>query len=266
MEPFYFGEPEHALFGVYHPPMVGPVRGTGVVLCHPMGQEYMRAHRALLRLAILLAGAGFHVMRFDLSGCGDSWGDCSQWRISRWVDDIALAVGELQSGCDATSICLMGLRLGGTVSMMAGANRDDVDGIVLWDPVVDGRSYRKEIVASHDEWLRGSFAEPKPNAVGVPAAEVLGFPLTEAMVEELDKVDLLSLRQSPGRKMYLVECEETAGCQELAAHLRGSGCTVSYDHVASPKVWTKNEGDMEKGLVPSEILEAVLSWISRSLP
>lgn len=266
MEPFYFGEPEHALFGVYHPPIASPVRRTGVVLCHPMGQEYMRAHRALLRLAILLAGAGFHVLRFDLSGCGDSEGDCSQGRISRWIDDIALAIVELRSGCEATSICLMGLRLGGTLSMMAGANRSDVEGIVLWDPVVDGRSYRKEIVASHDEWLRGSFAEPKPDADRIPASEVLGFPLTESMVEELDKIDLLTIRLDPGRKMYLVESEETAGCRGLAAHLRGCGCTVSYDRVASPKVWTKNEGDMDKGLVPSEILEAVLSWILRSLP
>lgn len=266
MEPFYFGDPERALFGAYHPPKGGSIRKTGIVLCYPMGQEYMRAHRAFLRLAILLAGAGFHVMRFDYFGCGDSEGSCSQWSISRWVDDVGLAIGELRSGCDATGVCLVGLRLGASLSLMAGVKRGDVEGIVLWDPIVDGASYREELLASHNEWLRGSFAKPRTQTDSRPAAEVLGFPLTEAMAEDLDKIDLLSVQQTAGRKVYLVECAETSGGRELAAQLRANGSAVDYERIPSPKIWLKSADDMDKGLVPTKVLEAVRSWTSKVLP
>ena len=81
MEPFYFGKSPRALFGVYHPPKAGMTRKTGVVLCYPMGHEYVYSHRAFLRLAMLLSSAGFHVLRFDFYGCGDSEGDCKEGKI-----------------------------------------------------------------------------------------------------------------------------------------------------------------------------------------
>ena len=59
MNPFFFGESERALFGLYHPPKSATVRELGVVLCYPMGQEYMRAHRAFRQLALILSNFEF---------------------------------------------------------------------------------------------------------------------------------------------------------------------------------------------------------------
>ena len=71
MRPFYFGDSEEALYGVYHSPQ-GEHRDEGVVLCAPFGQEAMRTHRALRQLATLLTKRGYHVLRFDYRGTGDS--------------------------------------------------------------------------------------------------------------------------------------------------------------------------------------------------
>jgi len=61
MEPFYFRQPSRPLFGVYHPAQPGKSRNVGVVLCHPMGQEYVRSHRSLLQLAHIGCMVTFNV-------------------------------------------------------------------------------------------------------------------------------------------------------------------------------------------------------------
>ncbi|MBF0509187.1 MAG: hypothetical protein HQK57_09720, partial [Deltaproteobacteria bacterium] len=74
IEPFYFGPSGNRLFGCYHKPQSDCHRGCGVVLCYPMGYEYMQSHRSYRRIADRLAGEGYPVLRFDFYGCGDSDG------------------------------------------------------------------------------------------------------------------------------------------------------------------------------------------------
>ena len=74
MNPFFFGSSERPLYGVHHPPRERGPRESGVVLCYPMGQEYMRSHRAFRQLANLLTRKGHHVFRFDYFATGDSSG------------------------------------------------------------------------------------------------------------------------------------------------------------------------------------------------
>ena len=86
--PLHFGPVGSPLFGCYHPPD-GAARRSGVVLCYPFGQEYVRAHRAFRLLANRLASVGFHVLRFDYHGCGDSSGGRGRGDLSRWKSDTA---------------------------------------------------------------------------------------------------------------------------------------------------------------------------------
>ena len=64
MNCFFFGKAK-SLFGAYYPGEGTSPRASAVLLCGPIGQEFMRVHRALHQLAGLLAAAGFHVLRFD---------------------------------------------------------------------------------------------------------------------------------------------------------------------------------------------------------
>ena len=137
MKPFYFGSQEKPLFGCYHAPQAGPTRDCGVVLCHSMGNEYIRFHRAYRQLAIHLSNVGFPVLRFDFYGCGDSSSGCEQGQLRQWLTDISTAIDEIRRRCGLTKICLVGLRLGGSLAMLAGAARGDINGMVLWDPVVN---------------------------------------------------------------------------------------------------------------------------------
>ena len=64
MTPFYFGTRDRRLFGVMDVPSPATRTRRAVVLCHPFGQEYVRAHRSMRKLAEQLCQQGFTVLRF----------------------------------------------------------------------------------------------------------------------------------------------------------------------------------------------------------
>ena len=96
MHPFYFGDTDRPLFGVYHPPGSQAVHDVGVLLCYPGAEEYMSIHWAFRRLAVMLSKSGFHVLRFDYFGTGDSSGEFTEANILQWQADIRAAVAELR--------------------------------------------------------------------------------------------------------------------------------------------------------------------------
>jgi hypothetical protein len=264
MEPFYFGTSPRKLFGMYHSPLGRKTRDAGIVLCYPEGQEYIRSHRAFLRLAVLLASTGFHVLRFDYSGCGDSQGNGYDSQISHWIDDISTAVEELRGGSGVNRIGLIGLRLGGSLSMMAGCGGVDAEGIVLWNPVVCGKEYVKELMSSHQEWLRGSFAKPKPGSNTRGQHEILGFPLTNSMLSDLEEIDLRQLRQKPAKTMLLITSSESVCWDPLKEHIKDIGVNLQCSHVPAPEIWIKADDEIGKGLVPVKVLEHISSWSSKA--
>ena len=139
MTAFFLGQTERALFGIHHAPR-GEALGA-VVLCNSWGREYQFAHRALRVLAKRLAERGLHVLRFDYSGVGDSWGHTTDGRVSQWLDDIDTAIEELRAMTGSARVHLVGMRLGGLLAALVTARRSDVDQLVLWDPITQGTDW-----------------------------------------------------------------------------------------------------------------------------
>ena len=106
--PIHFGVPGRSLFGFYHPPRDG-WRRTGVVLCSPYGTDQTRSERTYRHLAERLSAAGFACLRFDAFGTGDSGGDeHAPDLVQNWIDDVGVAVAELQARSGATATALVG--------------------------------------------------------------------------------------------------------------------------------------------------------------
>jgi pimeloyl-ACP methyl ester carboxylesterase len=261
VEPFYFDSSDRQLFGCYHAPLSGSGQGCGVVLCHPMGEEYIRFHRAYRLLSDRLAGAGFPVLRFDLYGCGDSSGESKQGQIGHWCTDVAAAVGEMRRRGDVTKVCLVGLRLGASLSMLVGAERGDIDGMVLWDAVISGRDYVEELIASHQEMLQHAHVEPRRDAAVKDDTEILGFPLTASMRSELEELDLLAVQRRPAHNILVIESNEKASQGQLLRHLEGIGANLTHQRLLNPRLWVWEEA-VGRILVAPQILQSVVSWIS----
>src|ERR1700722_5596148 len=137
MSPFFFGTSERRIFGVYEPAASGTSGKRAAVFCYPWGSEYIYAHRTIRQLAVRLSTAGFHTLRFDFFGTGDSAGDLTDADLAGWETDVESAMEEIRDISGMAQITLIGLRLGATIAASVAARLSrKVDSLVLWDPIV----------------------------------------------------------------------------------------------------------------------------------
>jgi uncharacterized protein len=256
VNPIYFGSAPHSLFGVYHPPRSEQARSAGVVLCYPFGQEYMRAHRAFRQLALLLARAGFHVLRFDYRGTGDSSGDGLEPSLADWVTDAGVAADELRDTAEVSRIVFVGLRLGGAIAALAASGRTDVDEVVLWDSAVTGGRYLSEVCA-HDR---------SPDA-GRSAADgtigVMGFPITAALQAELAELDVRTVPAPPESGRLVLASHEQAELRALG-ELDLAGARGRYALVPGDGNWNEVD-DYGGALIPVALIQAIVTHLSETI-
>jgi uncharacterized protein len=254
MQPFFFGTSQKQLFGVYHAPEARAARQSAILLCQPLGHEYLRAHRAFRNLAVALAGQGCHVLRFDYFGCGDSGGDGEQATIDQCLSDLSAAVEELKDTSGVPKVSLVGLRLGATLAALTASRRPDIDRIVLWDPVLDGQAYLDDLRDLHASWLRDRLGA---KAAADPArAELIGFPLTEAIHRQLVAATLTPLPALRAKAVWLMVSEEQARYQALHATLEASRVPVAYSVVPGSGEWDRPES-VHQTLLPHAMVRAI---------
>lgn len=269
LTPFFFGPAEKQLFGAYHAPAAGTSRDFGVLLCNPWGQEAVRAQRALLQLGLRLARQGFPTLRFDYFATGDSAGEDAQGSLGQWQADLRSAIQELKRRGRVETVFLAGLRLGASLAALVASGRDDVEGLVLWEPIVDGKAYAQELDAWHQEKLNYFLAEGEAaSPPGAPPLERVGFGLAENTLAEIQSLDLLTLRRRPAARLLVIESvafisaalgsDAYKSVGRFCDYLRSLGAHVDYQHIESFKMWTE---DPDKGLAPQPILEAAVNWI-----
>jgi pimeloyl-ACP methyl ester carboxylesterase len=261
LTPLFFGSLGRRLFGCLHQPVdgSGPARELGLVLCPAQGHEYIQFHRAYRKLALQLSSAGFSVLRFDLSGCGDSPGDEQDWSLERWRADTATAIDELKQQVRVERVGLVGLRLGATLANQVAATRDDVEALVLWDPVLSGAAYLAEMQAQHQRMLGYAHVLPAKNAAG---DEILGFAMPAALGEDLHALDLLSQGERPAEHVLVVQSNELFDQTPCQQHLAGLGSRAELQSYSNPHLWAWIE-DFGKVHVPRQILDALVSWFSQ---
>jgi pimeloyl-ACP methyl ester carboxylesterase len=136
VNPLYLGTQERRLFAVYEPAAVKDRTARAAVLCQPWGAEYVYAHRSMRQLAVKLSARGFHTLRFDYFGTGDSGGEDAEADPDAAVADIETAADGLQDMLGVARVALIGLRLGATLAARAAMRRKELDALVLWDPII----------------------------------------------------------------------------------------------------------------------------------
>ena len=239
MNPFFFGDSARPLFGFHHPPSGLPPRRWGVVICNPFGQECLRAHRSLREIAARLSKNGFHVLRFDYQGTGDS-----------------AAMAEIREASGLAGVALVGLRLGATLATLAARRAGGVEAIVLWDPVLDGAAYLGEVRAAHRAWLAD-----RARGAAIRDDEALGFPLSALLAADLAS---LRLNGAPAaRRVLVVSSDDDDGT--LAAWSGAAPTSVERRRFPPAPVWLHAEG-MERSLVPGELLDFVTAWLGSACP
>ncbi len=260
MEPFFFGPDEQRLFGVYHRPAVARKVPAGAVLCYPVLQEYLRSHRAFLRLAAQLAGRGWHVLRFDYSGCGDSYGDGPR-DPGAWASDLGMAVKELRERSGATRLALIGLRVGASLAATAAASIQPLSDLVLWDPVVDGPEYLKDLMAfRHAET---SSPAARQRMLLSPTDRGVGLEVTPEVLQTLSGLDVERQLQARAERILVFDSQESGPIADYAHRLGSAQANVAFKHVAERPVWAERKRNSPNNIiVPTLSLKAIIDWVS----
>lgn len=261
MKPFFFGSSEKTLFGIYQPPQGSVTQRTGVVLCSGMGQEYIRGHRTFRQLAVRLARAGFPVLRFDYYGSGDSLGDSEDANLARWQQDIHDAIDETKRLSGVPQVSLIGLRLGASLSYLAGHEREDVENYVLWAPIVSGEKYIDELLRSHQDWFDSAIPKPSRHHSRNGVFEVLGFTFSDAFRSELAVLNLMEVEALRCGRVLLIENAHSATLDPFHEFMRRANSKIDYQKVAGARIWAKAQG-MDKSIVPADILHTITTWMT----
>jgi exosortase A-associated hydrolase 2 len=133
------------IFTAQHLPAAPPTRA--VVMCHPLGEEKLWAHRVFVSFARDLAKAGFAVLRFDCRGEGDSDREFQDADLDSRIEDTHLVIDTVrQWHPTVTDISLLGLRFGAAVAAVTAARHSNVSRLALWDPVTDGATYMQSVL------------------------------------------------------------------------------------------------------------------------
>jgi pimeloyl-ACP methyl ester carboxylesterase len=258
MQPFHFG-PDRRLFGIYQPPQ-GAAKSAGVVLCQPLGHEYVRTHRAFRNLAQQLARAGFPVVRFDYFGSGDSAGDGADVRLQDCTADLAAAIDELKRRARVGQVTLVGLRLGAAIGALTAAARRDVRAIVLWDPVVSGAAYMQQLVQLNEAWLAGRGNGPEV-ADERRRSWLVGCPMSDAMRGDIERVNLAALDARNFPRVVVITSDQRfidVGWAQGVRQLYGPGSVA----VVPPGGEWDNPETVHTALLPQQVLQAIAAAVA----
>jgi pimeloyl-ACP methyl ester carboxylesterase len=262
----YFGATRPLLGALHQPQRLRP-RSTAVLLCNPFGEEASRSHRIYRVLATQLERAGYAALRFDYSGTGDSAGEARDATIDAWLDDIATAAERLRTVSGASKIAVVGLRLGATLAMLASARGLAVRHAVLWDPVVEGAAYVRELVAQHRSYMRAEIGDDwRDRLVISPAGipdEALGAPISDALGAQLTAIDLAAPGHAfAAEAITVITTRTTPDVERLRPRLPASARWIEK---AESAAWN-NDAALNAATVPMDIVQAVIARIEEVSP
>lgn len=234
MTPFHFGTRQRRLFAVYdaaHQRFRSP---RAVVLCQPLGSEHLFAYRTMRQLGGRLAQAGFHVLRFDYYGTGDSSGETEKIDFSAWSEDVEMAIDEIMAMTGAAKVTLVGLRLGANLAAQAAVRRaNEVEKLVLWEPLLSGEL--EAVVAAT-----------------VIDLEEPGFQVAPASPEDIRQIGVETVIGDLPRKTLVVLMREGALPEAL------TGLQVEQSGGDIPWI----EDRTITGTVPAETMSQIVNWSS----
>ncbi len=237
-----------------------------VLICNPFGQEAIRCHRLLKVLADRLARSGFHVMRFDYFGTGDSDGDDIDDDLASWIDDVCNADHELRVRSRCARISWFGLRLGASVAATASSKVGVApQRLVLWDPIVYGAEYLDEIVAANAAAGEGNYGPRwlcelrlREMVTREATMAVLGFPLGPTLREQLRAISPNDFTDTRAARITILNARTPEYLNEFRRMLAARAVDINIRPISSDIVWASNEA-MNSAIVPADVLQEIVA-------
>jgi len=246
-------------FGWLHGPS-DDVRGdVAVIICPGLMQDAILSYGSLRRLAEEFAAAGYWVLRFDYPGTADSSDEAIEragghW--TAWQQSVDAAADWLLATTGARRLVLCGLRLGTTLAALAAARRDDVAGLVLFEPVLSGTAYVRQIRLEGD-LLRG------PDSAKSEGLELREFRFSQETLAQMAEVDLRRVPLPVGLKMAIFTRTGSKLIDDCARVWTGAGVAVVRGN------WEGLTPLVQHNIIDEDTLgnfDGVVQWLRQAVP
>lgn len=249
VEPFFFDAEPGTRFSLYHAPAPHAAPRGAILYVHPFAEELNRTRRMASLQARRFAAMGFAVLQIDLFGCGDSCGDFHAARWDLWLRDLATARAWLAERSPGP-MQLWGLRLGGLLALDFSA-RSPVDGIILWQPFLSGRTCINQFLRQR---LAADARNAGPDEARSTAAlrsamlahgqiEVGGYELALPLAQAIDAVDAATIAVPPCPIHWFASgapapARLAASVERLAATWAARGATLHFHPLEGAPFWS----------------------------
>ena len=263
--PFFLDNQGRGLYCIQYTP-AAPPKG-GIVLCHPFAEEKLWAQRVFVSFARLLSRHGYSVLRVDYMGHGDSEGDFEEATLTTRLSDISCAFDHLKSQLGPeTPLGLAGLRLGATLAAVLSEKKDDIGFLILWEPVVDGKSYLRQMLriniatqsAVYKQVLHNSEALVQNLRHG-KTINVDGYEIGQEFYEQLNGIDLLDREKRYKGDVLLVSIAKNAEkINRPLFKLKQKYANVSYAAVVEDSFWNSVPAYCNRA---DQLFDKTLRWL-----
>jgi len=272
-QPFWLETPAGPAFAWHHMP-AGVPRQAAALLCRPFGYEAQASQRAYRHLAMKLAGAGFHVVRFDYQGAGDSsGGDADDARWTSWTATVESAAEWVRSELGVNRVALFGTRLGALIAA-ASAKASRADALVLFAPPQSGRAWLREaraiqaLIEAPAGGARGATKKPSSAAPGDRVGQSAGFVIAPATAAAIGAIDLASVELSVERSapaVLVIARDDLPGNEDRFVEAqRAGGVSVSKSQIGGYAAMMHS--DPGRAVVPQAVWAEVVEWLSARCP
>jgi len=254
-EAVFVGPAERPVFVWHHAPPPERKRRAGIVLCPPLGYEYMSSYRTYRILARRLSALGFDVIRVDYDGTGNSSGHAEDaGRMAAWLLSLRHAMTEARRCAGSETVFLVGLRGGSILALQAAVEDGHVAGLVLWHPYSSGRAYVRELKAMARLTAQNE-SEGSQEEAGI---RVDGYVFTRDAVETMSLWTLDEVvRECPAPEVLLIGRNDRTADAATEAHLKALGTSVT-------RVPEEGMADMllppHLSNVPAAMVDAIEAW------
>ena len=250
-------------FGWLHAPVPGAREAAagdvGVVVCQGLMRDGLLAHCSFRLLGDELAAAGYPMLRFDYPGTGDSLDDAvaaagGHWQA--WLTSVDRAADWLKATTGVTRLVFCGLRAGATLATLAASTRSDAAGLLLFEPVVSGRTYVREMI------LEADLQSGKTSARGEDL-DIREFLFSAATLDAIAAVDLRKAALPAGLKAALFVRPEARQIDECVTAWKTAG--VDAERLG----WDGLVPLMRHNVIDENALADfthVMAWLRRALP
>ena len=243
-------------FGWLHAPAPGASAGdVGVIVCQGLMRDGLLAHCSFRLLGDELAAAGYPMLRFDYPGTGDSL-DASGGHWDAWLNSIDQAAEWLKVTTGVKRLILCGLRTGAMLATVVAGKRSDVAGLLLFQPVVSGRTYVREMILEAD-------LQSGKTSIRGEDLDIREFLFSAATLDQISAVDLRKAALPSGLKAALFVRPDARQIEECVTAWKAQGVD-SEQHGWDGLVPLMRHNVIDENALAD--FAHVMAWLKRAVP